>query len=254
MKKIALSLFVIAASGAYVWDQSGRQPADDLLGSATPPGAIGTSGTPTRVRGLAAAQPAVVRQPAPPVVHEAVVSPGADLPARAASVAATAFAEMPAAEAPPLPAAPDATTTAALVADAAPSPGPQASSPVNVPLPRLRPTRRTTQVKATPAALTVAANGSGYADGTYTGPVTDAYYGLIQIQAIVQGGRLVGIKVLQYPSDRRTSIAINHQALPMLRDEVVAAQSANVDIISGATLTSEAFIQSLGGALKQAAA
>jgi uncharacterized protein with FMN-binding domain len=69
----------------------------------------------------------------------------------------------------------------------------------------------------------------------------------------VQGGWLAGIKVLQYPSDRRTSVAINHQALPMLRSEVVAAQSAKVDIISGATLTSEAFIKSLGGALRQAA-
>ena len=96
-----------------------------------------------------------------------------------------------------------------------------------------------------PAAMRVVAH-SAYADGAYTGPVADAYYGLIQIQAVVQGGRLAGIKVLQYPSDRRTSVLINRQALPMLRDEVVSAQSANVDIISGATLTSEAFIRSLG--------
>ena len=54
------------------------------------------------------------------------------------------------------------------------------------------------------------------------------------------------------PSDRRTSVMINRQALPMLRDEVVQAQSANVDVISGATLTSEAFIRSIGGALQQA--
>ena len=92
----------------------------------------------------------------------------------------------------------------------------------------------------------------GYADGTYTGPVTDAYYGPIQIQAIVQGGQLTALKVLKYPSDRRTSVNINRQALPMLRDEAIRAQSANVDIISGATLTSRAFIQSLRGALKKA--
>ncbi len=87
-----------------------------------------------------------------------------------------------------------------------------------------------------------------------TGPVVDAYYGLMQIQAIVQGGRLSSIRVLRYPNDRRTSIFINRQALPMLRDEVISAQSANVDIISGATLTSEAFIRSLGGALGKARA
>jgi uncharacterized protein with FMN-binding domain len=102
-----------------------------------------------------------------------------------------------------------------------------------------------------PAAMNVAAKGR-YADGTFTGPVVDAYYGLMQIQAIVQGGRLVAIKVLKYPSDRQTSVYINRQALPMLRDEVVSAQSANVDIISGATLTSEAFIWSLDGALRKA--
>ncbi len=74
------------------------------------------------------------------------------------------------------------------------------------------------------------------------------------MQAIVQSGRIVAIKVLQYPSDRRTSVAINRQALPMLRDEVISAQSAQVDIISGATLTSEAFIQSLTAALQGARA
>lgn len=91
-----------------------------------------------------------------------------------------------------------------------------------------------------------------YVDGNYTGSVADAYYGPLQIQAIVKGGRLVAIKVLQFPSDRRTSVAINRQALPILRDEVVSAQSAQVDIVSGATLTSEAFIQSLSNALSQA--
>ena len=91
-----------------------------------------------------------------------------------------------------------------------------------------------------------------YADGTYTGPATNAYYGTMQIQAIVHGGKLANIRVLQYPNDRNTSIAINSQALPMLRNEVIAAQSANVDIISGATLSSDAFIRSLGGALNKA--
>ena len=65
----------------------------------------------------------------------------------------------------------------------------------------------------------------------------------------MQNGQLAGIKVLRYPSDRRTSVAINRQALPMLRDEVISAQTSEVDIISGATLTSEAFIRSLRGAL-----
>lgn len=97
-----------------------------------------------------------------------------------------------------------------------------------------------------------AAASLAYVDGEFTGPAMNAYYGVVQIQAIVQGGRVARLKVLQYPSDRQTSVAINRQALPMLRDEVIAAQSANVDIISGATLTSAAFIKSLGKALEQA--
>lgn len=106
---------------------------------------------------------------------------------------------------------------------------------------------------ATPPAAGAAGPAKGqYADGTYTGPAVDAYYGLMQIQAIINGGRLTSIKVLRYPNDRSTSIYINRQALPMLRDEVIRAQSANVDIISGATLSSEAFIRSLGAAMRQA--
>ena len=98
-----------------------------------------------------------------------------------------------------------------------------------------------------------AAGAAQYKDGAYTGPVVNAYYGLMQIQAIIKGGRLTSIKVLQYPNDRRTSIFINRQALPMLRNEVISAQSAYVDIVSGATLSSEAFIQSLGAAMTKAA-
>ncbi len=91
-----------------------------------------------------------------------------------------------------------------------------------------------------------------YRDGAYTGPVVDAYYGLMQIEAIIKNGRLSSIRILKYPNDRRTSIYINRQALPMLRNEVITAQSARVNVISGATLSSEAFIQSLGAAMDQA--
>ena len=93
---------------------------------------------------------------------------------------------------------------------------------------------------------------AAYANGQYTGPAANAYYGMVQIQAIVENGRVARLKVLQYPSDRQTSVAINRQALPLLRDEVIAAQRAEVDVVSGATLTSEAFIKSLSGALAQA--
>lgn len=93
-----------------------------------------------------------------------------------------------------------------------------------------------------------------YKDGTYVGSVADAYYGNMQVEAIISGGRLSTVKVLQYPSDRRTSIEINQQALPMLITEAVSAQSANIDGISGASASSPAFIESLRSALAKAKA
>jgi len=58
--------------------------------------------------------------------------------------------------------------------------------------------------------------------------------------------------MLRYPSDRRESLFISQNSLPRLRDEVVRAQTAKVDIVSGATLTSLAFMRSLDAALSQA--
>ena len=92
----------------------------------------------------------------------------------------------------------------------------------------------------------------GYQNGTYTGTVADAFYGNIQIAAVIQNGRLTNVNILQSPSDRDRSIAINSQALPILVSEAVHAQTASVDLVSGATDTSSAFINSLGSALSQA--
>lgn len=91
-----------------------------------------------------------------------------------------------------------------------------------------------------------------YKDGTYTGIVTDAYYGPYQVAAVIAGGKITDINFLQYPNDRGTSIAINTQAMPYLKQEAIQAQSAQVDIVGGATDSSRAFIQSLKSALLKA--
>lgn len=91
-----------------------------------------------------------------------------------------------------------------------------------------------------------------YYDGQYTGISADAYYGNVQVQVIISGGRITDVKFLDHPQDRRTSIAINNEAMVYLKQEVIQAQNAKVDIVSGATATSEAFIQSLSSALQQA--
>jgi len=103
---------------------------------------------------------------------------------------------------------------------------------------------------STPAAGSAVS--AAYKDGQYTGSVADAYYGNVQVQVTIAGGKLTKVNFLQYPSDRSTSRAINSQAVPYLQQEAIQAQSAQVDTVSGATYTSEAFVQSLGSALSQA--
>lgn len=91
-----------------------------------------------------------------------------------------------------------------------------------------------------------------YKNGEYVGSVADAYYGYIQVKAVVTNGQISDVQFLQYPNDRATSIMINSQAMPILKSEAISAQTANVDIVSGATDSSQAFIQSLGAALASA--
>src|SRR5581483_632873 len=93
---------------------------------------------------------------------------------------------------------------------------------------------------------------STYKDGTYTGIVTDAFYGPYQVQAVISGGKISDIVFLQYPNDRGTSREINSQAMPLLKQEAITAKSARVDIVSGATQSSGAFQQSLQSALDKA--
>jgi len=104
-------------------------------------------------------------------------------------------------------------------------------------------------------------NGSGstnssttYKDGTYTGSVANAYYGNVQVQVSISGGKITNVQFLSYPNDNPNSQYINQQATPYLKQEAIKAQSANVNVVTGATLTSQAFVQSMSSALNQARA
>lgn len=87
---------------------------------------------------------------------------------------------------------------------------------------------------------------------TVDGPVVDTRYGPVQVELVVAAGRITDVKTPEYPNEARRSQLINEQALPMLHDEVIQAQSANIDTISGATYTSDAYGQSLQAALDSA--
>jgi uncharacterized protein with FMN-binding domain len=93
---------------------------------------------------------------------------------------------------------------------------------------------------------------SAYKDGTYDGSVDSAFYGNVQVAAVIQGGKITDVQFLQYPSDNEHSHEVSNFALPTLKQEVIQSQSANVDAVSGATATSQAFQQSLASALAQA--
>jgi len=72
------------------------------------------------------------------------------------------------------------------------------------------------------------------------------------VQLVVNGSRIAGVKVLQYPQDNGRSIQINSTALLVLTHETISAQSAHIDMVSGATVTSDGYLQSLQSALDQA--
>ncbi len=91
-----------------------------------------------------------------------------------------------------------------------------------------------------------------YKDGTYSGSVEDVFYGNVEVRTAVSNGNISSISFLQYPDDRDNSVKINERAIPILKSEAIKAQSADVDIVTGATQTSKGFIKSLGFALAQA--
>lgn len=126
-----------------------------------------------------------------------------------------------------------------------PSPTPVVSvaPPVPAPIPTPEPA---------PAPVPVPAP-TGPKDGTYTGSVAQAgNRGPIQVRATVAGGKIIDIIFLAHPTADPESVAIYNRAAPKLIQEAIAAQSADVAIVSGATLDSNAFIQSLSSALAQA--
>ena len=216
MNKTFLSVVFLAASGIYV--AFANHALDGLAALAGRPSDKGE---------------AALAEAAEPQATSVV--PATQTPIAPAAITLTAPATAPSSIAPPAP-RPTIVATAPL---------PQ---PMPMPLPRPEPSAsvQQTQSAASPASTT------GYRDGSYTGTDENAYYGRVEVQVTVAAGQISNVKVLDYPSDRRTSRYINGEALPILAQEVIQAQSAQIDTVSGATLTSGAYIRSLGNALRKA--
>ncbi len=87
---------------------------------------------------------------------------------------------------------------------------------------------------------------------TVDGPVIGTPYGDVQVRAVLRGSELLDVEPLVLPSDRARSRRISEEAAPLLRTEALRAQSANIDLLSGASYTSEGYAESLQGALDAA--
>ncbi|HEX5523539.1 MAG TPA: FMN-binding protein [Pedococcus sp.] len=93
---------------------------------------------------------------------------------------------------------------------------------------------------------------SAAAAKTYAGDTAQTQWGPVQVQITVKNGKITASDVLQVPSGNPRDDEINSYAVPVLDSEVVGTQNANIDMVSGATVTSDGYIQSLQSALDQA--
>ena len=87
---------------------------------------------------------------------------------------------------------------------------------------------------------------------TYTGDSVDTRWGPVQVEITVQDGKITASQAVQYPQNNGRDAQINGFALPILNQEVVQQQSASIDTVSGATVTSDGYLQSLQSAIDQA--
>ena len=96
-------------------------------------------------------------------------------------------------------------------------------------------------------------SGTGTAQtATVTGTSTDTRWGPVQVQITVANGEITDVTVVEYPTGNGKDRQINARALPVLVQETLDAQSADIDMVSGATFTSEGYLESLQSALDEA--
>jgi uncharacterized protein with FMN-binding domain len=104
---------------------------------------------------------------------------------------------------------------------------------------------------ATGGPSTTTSAGSG-GDGTFTGDQVDTRWGPVQVEITVAGGRITAATAVVYPNGNPRDQQINSYALPVLSREAIAAQGAQIDMVSGATVTSQGYLGSLQSAIDQA--
>lgn len=95
-------------------------------------------------------------------------------------------------------------------------------------------------------------SGSSTSTRTFTGTAAQTRFGPVQVKITVKNKKITNIEVVEYPSDNPKDQQINSYALPVLNQEAISAQSAQIDSVSGATYTSDGYVSSLQSAIDQA--
>jgi uncharacterized protein with FMN-binding domain len=112
--------------------------------------------------------------------------------------------------------------------------------------------RPVTTPPATSAPPPSATGGATGGSGTFTGNAVNTRFGPVQVQITVSGGKITSAQAVQVPHETSRDIRINSAAVPILVEETLQAQSAQVDTVSGATYTSDGYAQSLQSAIDAA--
>jgi len=104
----------------------------------------------------------------------------------------------------------------------------------------------------TTTTTTTPATTPAVADGTFTGTAVGTRFGDVQVAVTISGGSITDVTALKLTDRDGRSVQISNRAAPILRNEVLSAQSANVANVSGATYTARGYLSSLQSALDQA--
>jgi uncharacterized protein with FMN-binding domain len=103
-----------------------------------------------------------------------------------------------------------------------------------------------------PSTSSSSGGSSSSAAKTYTGDVAQTRWGPVQVEITVKSGTITAVDVVQYPTENHKDQEINDYALPVLVQDTLDAQSAKIDMVSGATVTSDGYVESLQSALDRA--
>ncbi|MEP6844234.1 MAG: FMN-binding protein [Pseudolysinimonas sp.] len=104
------------------------------------------------------------------------------------------------------------------------------------------------------AGTTSTGSSGALKDGTYTGTTEQTRFGNVEVQVTVAGSKITDVKALRLTDREQRSVQISNYAAPILRQEVLASQSAKVSNVNGATYTTDGYLSSLQSALDQAQA